>query len=132
MKQETDYISGWEALNIPTENGLIADWHPLHYFNKKQDIKKYSYNEILGNSGIKKRYVKMLDKEEYVANYPRAIADLVYHNEMKGLKNCVNDFLNDDEEKELFEYLKLINNNEVVDNFMKFELTKLYFKDKKF
>ena len=54
MKQETDYISGWEALNIPTENGLIADWHPLHYFNKKQDIKKYSFNEILGNSGIKK------------------------------------------------------------------------------
>lgn len=48
------YISGWEALNIPSENGLIADWHPLHYFNKKQDIKKYSYNEILGNSGIKK------------------------------------------------------------------------------
>ena len=73
----------------------------------------------------------MLDKEEYVANYPRAIADLVYHNEIKGLKNCVNDFLNDDEEKELFGYLKLINNNKVVDDFMKFELTKLYFKDKK-
>ncbi len=54
MKQETDYISGWEALNIPSENGLIADWHPLYYFNKKQDIKKYSFNEILGNSGIKK------------------------------------------------------------------------------
>lgn len=37
---KTDYISGWEALNIPSENGLIADWHPLHYFNKKTRYKK--------------------------------------------------------------------------------------------
>lgn len=34
-----DYISGWEALNIPTSNGYIADWHPQFYFNEKKELK---------------------------------------------------------------------------------------------
>ena len=49
-----DYISGWEALNITTSNGYIADWHPQFYFNEKKRIKKYPYNEILKDSGISK------------------------------------------------------------------------------
>ena len=48
-----EYISGWEALNIPNEKGLVADWHPLCFLNNKDDIKKYKYNKILGNKGIK-------------------------------------------------------------------------------
>ncbi|MBT0612816.1 hypothetical protein [Campylobacter hyointestinalis] len=125
------YLSGWEALNIPRLDGTTADWHPLLYLADKNSIKTYESNEILGDLGIQKRYIKMLGKEEYVASYARAIADLVYSGDTDGLKNCVKDYLDDDEELELFGYLKLINKNKKVDDFMKFELTKLYFKDKK-
>lgn len=125
------YLSGWEALNIPRLDGTTADWHPLLYFSDKNSIKTYESNEILGDLGIQKRYIKILDKEEYVANYARAIADLVYSGNIDGLKNCVRDYLDNDEEIELFGYLKLINKSQMVDDFMKFELTKLYFKDKK-
>lgn len=125
------YLSGWEALNISRLDGTTADWHPLLYFSDKNSIKTYEKNEILGDLGIQKRYIKLLDKEEYVASYARAIADLVYSGNTDGLKNCVRDYLDNDEELELFGYLKLINTNKKVDDFMKFELTKLYFKDKK-
>ena len=125
------YLSGWEALNIPRLDGTTADWHPLLYFAYKNSLKTYESNEILGDLGIQKRYIKILDKEEYVASYARAIADLVYSGDIDGLKNCVRDYLDEDEEIELFGYLKLINKSQMVDDFMKFELTKLYFKDKK-
>lgn len=125
------YLSGWEALNIPRLDGTTADWHPLLYFADKNSVKTYESNEILGDLGIQKRYIKILDKEEYVASYARAIADLVYSGDIDGLKNCVRDYLDEDEEIELFGYLKLINKSHMVDDFMKFELTKLYFKDKK-
>lgn len=125
------YLSGWEALNIPRLDGTTADWHPLLYFSDKNSIKTYESNEILGDLGIQKRYIKILEKEEYVASYARAIADLVYSGNIDGLKNCVRDYLDNDEELELFGYLKLINKSQMVDDFMKFELTKLYFKDKK-
>lgn len=123
------YISGWEALNIPTIDGKIADWHPQFYFNENKKLKKYSNNEILKNSGISKRYVPILNKDEYVANFSRAIADLVYENDTRELKNCVYDFLDEDEAIELYEYLKIINKTKDVEDFMKYELTKLYFKD---
>lgn len=125
--QADSYISGWEALNIPTLDGAIADWHPQLYLNK--ELKKYPYNEILKKSGITKRYISFLDKYEYVANYPRAIADLVYKDETKELKNCVYDFLNDKEATELYGYLKIINRYKNIEDFMKYELTKLYFEE---
>ncbi len=128
---KNDYISGWEALNIPTSSGYIADWHPQFYFNEKKELKKYPYNEILKDSGITKRNISFLNKDEYVANYPRAIADLVFNDDTKELKNCVYDFLDDDEAIELFEYLKIINKHKNIEDFMKYELTKLYFKDMK-
>ena len=123
------YISGWEALNIPTAFGKTADWHPLFYFNENQELKTYPYNEALGEAGITKRYVPFLRQDEYVANFPRAIADLVYEGNTKELKNCVSDFLDDDEVIELYEYLKIINKYKNVEDFMKYELTKLYFRD---
>lgn len=129
IKKTFDYISGWEALNIPTSNGYIADWHPQFYFNEKKELKKYPYNEILKDSGISKRYIPFLNKDEYTANYPRAIADLFYENNTRELQNCVYDFLDDDEAVELFKYLKIINKYKNIEDFMKYELTKLYFKE---
>lgn len=120
------YISGWEALNLPTENGNTADWHYLNY----PPIAKFKHNKTLGDKGIKKRFIKELNRVEKVASYARAIADLVINNQTNGLRNCVYDFLDDDEAKELYSYLKLEQHNKNVENFMKYELTKLYFADK--
>jgi len=125
-----NYISGWEALNIPNTDKTIADWHPKYYFNDNKQIKKYAMNEVLKDNGIYKRFIPFLNKDEYIANYPRAIADLVYEDNIKELKNCIYDFLDEDEELELFEYLKIINQNKNIEDFMKYELTKLYFKDR--
>ena len=47
------------------------------------------------------------------------------------LRYCAKDFLNDDEKQELFDYLKIINKTKNVEEFMKLELTKLYFEDRK-
>lgn len=126
------YLSGWEALNIPDENGLIADWHPSLYFKDNQPLKFYlnKENPILQNMGIKKRFVPMLNKSYYIASFARAIADLLYNGEFKELKNCSYDFLTTKDEKELFTYLKLIKDRNGIENFMKYELTKLYFEDK--
>lgn len=81
--------------------------HPLCFLNNKDDIKKYKYNKILGNKGIKKHFIPMLNRDEYVASFARAIADLVYMKEFTGLKNCVRDYLDDEDEKELFWLFKI-------------------------
>ncbi|TLT01368.1 hypothetical protein FE245_02425 [Aliarcobacter cibarius] len=57
------------------------------------------------------------------------MADLVYENNTRELQNCVYDFLDDDEAVELFKYLKIINKYKNIEDFMKYELTKLYFKE---
>lgn len=31
---ENNYISGWEALNIPNEKGDVADWTLEHIFSQ--------------------------------------------------------------------------------------------------
>lgn len=125
------YISGWESLNLPNENGLTADWHFENFFKPNQTFKMYdNTNNILHNLGIKKRFVSLLKGEYYIASFARAIADLVYFNQTQGLKNCVNDFLDFNDEIELFQYLKIINTKQNVDSFMRLELTNLYFKDK--
>jgi len=126
------YISGWEALNIPDKNGKTADWHPMYYFSKNRELKKYSFNQILCDKGIEKRYIPFLQREEYIASFARAIADLVYNENTKELKNCVYDFLDENEAQELFLYLKIINQFKDVESFMKYELTTIYFKDKEY
>lgn len=128
MQTNQDYLSGWEALNVAKENGVIADWHPLHFFNPNKKLKKYTYNPIFKDKGITRRYIPQLQREEYVANYPRAIADLVYHNQMQGLKNCCFDYLDEKESRELFELLKGIDTPQV-QAFLKYELTKLFVED---
>lgn len=121
---QIQYISGWEALNIPKTNGEIADWHPHLY----PPIAKYRYNQILKSQGITERNIK--NKTRFVASYARAIADLVYAGQTKELQNCVYDFLNDDETKELYKYLQEINKVKNIDTFIRRELTKFYFEDK--
>lgn len=127
------YISGWEALNLPNNQGVIADWHFKLYFsdNNKYRIYQSDDNKILKHLGIEQRYIPILDKNCHIASFARAIADLVYIKETKGLKNCVSDYLDSSDELELFQYLKKISKDrEDIKIFMKEELTKLYFKDK--
>ena len=124
-----EYYSGWEALNVQNENGLVADWHPLNYWG--DNPKKYIFNESLGDYGISKRFVLFIGKKVYVANYPRAIADLVISKNAKGLKNCVYDYLSDDEAKILYDILKPFKDRKDIDGFLRLELTKYYFKEAK-
>jgi len=59
----TSYISGWEALNISDENRNTADWHPRTYlfsYDKDKAINLYNTTNVLGNSGIKKRIIILL------------------------------------------------------------------------
>ena len=123
-----EYYSGWEALNLAKESGAIADWHPLSYWSYKPQ--KYTFNKDLGEWGKSERVISFIGKKDYVANYPRAIADLVLKNEIKELKNCVYDYLDDDEAKELYEILKKYKTLDNIKNFLKYELTKYYFLDK--
>lgn len=37
------YISGWEALNTPTEDRTTADWHPYVYWLATKNIRKSHY-----------------------------------------------------------------------------------------
>ena len=120
------YISGWQALNIPSENGRIADWHPYFKHLKLFELKDDS---ILGMRGIKKRFIPFLEKEFFVANYPRAIADLLENNQTAQLKGSVRDFLMDEEKKELFSYLKLLPPKKEILNFIKKELPIHYLRD---
>lgn len=125
------YISGWQALNVQSENGHIADWHSDLYFKnfKPIDIYKFDKNSPLGMQGIKKRFIPYMQKTCYVASFARAIADLVYLGQTSGLRYCAKEFLNDEDKKELFKYLKIINKTKNVEEFMKMELTKLYFEE---
>jgi hypothetical protein len=132
----TSYISGWEALNISDENRNTADWHPRTYlfsYDKDKAINLYNTTNVLGNSGIKKRIIDYPSQREvYIANFPRAIADLVLtmkDYQLSSLHNCCNDFLNEDETEHLYQYL--IKNNPRVDEFLKYEFTVRYFNDKK-
>lgn len=126
------YISGWQALNIQSESGHIADWHCDVYFKdfKPTEVYEYDENSPLKMLGIKKRFIPFMQETHYVANYARAIADLVYLDRVAQLRYCARDFLNDDEKQELFNYLKIINKTKNVENFMKTELALFYLKDK--
>ena len=110
---EKIYISGYEALNIPNENGDIADWHPRTYLssqNPNEYIKTYKLDETIGNVGIKNKTINFPYKAEvYIANFVRAIIDIIIFSErdieIKSLYGCRNDFLTDKEEKELLKNL---------------------------
>ncbi len=127
------YISGWQALNVQSEQGHIADWHPNAYFKDFKPIKMYELNEHspLKMLGIKKRFVSFCQDTYYVANYARAIADLLWYDETAQLQGCVREFLLDNEKQELFNYLKIISKSKNVDEFIKQELPVFYLMEKK-
>lgn len=121
-----EYISGWESLNIPAENGDVADWHPQNFFysNKKDEVKLYKKNNILNNIGIEKRKIYYPEEKiVYISNFPRAIVDILLNcedymlNELNGIK----DNLTDKQKKELFDYLLKTKNNSRISNFLKYE-----------
>ncbi|TEY00739.1 hypothetical protein [Campylobacter sp. US33a] len=124
------YLSGFQALNIPNQKGLIADWHPQIYLNPKKILFYESDNNPLKDLGIRKCFVKTLQKEYNVASFARAIADLLYFNKTAQMQGIVDDFLDEDDAMELFNYLKILPKTQIVQRFLKYELTKLYFKEK--
>ncbi len=126
------YLSGWQALNIPNAKGHIADWHPESFFKNGKPAKFYELAENpLGVRGIEKRFVPFLQKSYFVANFARAIADLVYFEQMQDLEGCAREFLNENEKNELFEYLKIIAQKKDISAFLKSELPIHFLKEKK-
>ena len=125
------YLSGWQALNIPNAKGHIADWHPESFFTNFAPNKFYELAENpLGVRGIEERFVPFLQKSYFVANFARAIADLVYFNETRDLEGCAREFLNENEKNELFNYLKIIAQKKDISAFLKNELPIQYLKEK--
>lgn len=125
-----NYISGWEALNTIAPNGTTADWHALEYWGaikQKENIKLYN-NYFLGNAGIACRKINWSSDKVYIANFARAVADLVYYSDnLDELKFIFSDMLNEDEESEAFEYMKIISKHKDIDEFLKRELPKKYY-----
>lgn len=114
-----EYISDYQALNIPDEKGLIADWHSFKFdpynirFSKSDD-------SPLGEKGIKKRYIQEIDKYLYVANFPRALADMILnYDNLNEFYFCRNDYLTDEEEIELWNYLQEIRKHKNIEKFSK-------------
>ena len=133
---ERHYISGWEALNIPDENGNTADWHPTTYLysNSVNDtIKLYNTNDILKNRGIEKRVITYPEiKEVYISTFARAIVDLLLTIEdyqVSSLYKCRDELLTENESEELYEYLKPVKGNQRIEEFIKYEFTDKYFKE---
>jgi predicted nucleotidyltransferase component of viral defense system len=133
---ERHYISGWEALNIPDENGNTADWHPTTYLysNSVNDtIKLYNTNDILKNRGIEKRVITYPEiKEVYISTFARAIVDLLLTIEdyqVSSLYKCRDELLTENESEELYEYLKAVKGNQRIEEFIKYEFTDKYFKE---
>ncbi|MFZ1602599.1 MAG: hypothetical protein WAT45_02235 [Leptotrichiaceae bacterium] len=131
---ERHYISGWEALNIPDENGNTADWHPTTYLysNSINDtIKLYNTNDILKNRGIEKRVITYPEiKEVYISTFARAIVDLLLTIEdyqVSSLYKCRDELLTENESEELYEYLKAVEGNQRIEEFIKYEFTDKYF-----
>lgn len=134
------YISGFEALNVVSEDGItIADWHPLKYWvysKQSPEIFLYSYNPLLGMSGIKERIIDYKPNQKvFIANFPRAIADYIFVQPQefaREMLDCRKDFLSTKkEEEELYSYLKKINKSKDISWFIKKEFPKEYLKDEK-
>lgn len=62
------YISGWQALNIQSESGHIADWHCDVYFKdfKPTEVYEYDENSPLKMLGIKKRFIPFMQETHYL------------------------------------------------------------------
>lgn len=120
-----NYITGTSALNVPTEDGKFADWHFTETFlttGTRFRIAGQNYpstSDIFGNYGIRecgtilREYGVYIEpnKKVYVANYIRAILDLVYnitkeHQSADFLK--LDDYFEEQEKSEVFNKINSI------------------------
>lgn len=134
---ENLYISGWEALNTPGKTGS-ADWHPLDFWLSYEDsedyIKLYT-NPVLGNEGVEYREIEYSRDYEFIANHPRALADLVYSAFKEGkdintYSRDSRDLLSDEECKEYWKYLrKMSKYSNEIDEFSKVEFPGWYLEE---
>lgn len=121
------YLTGTSALNVPTEDGRFADWHFAETFLKEGTrfrVAGQNYPstvDIFGKYGIRecgeilRAYGVPLEpgKPVYVANYVRAILDLVYnltreHKAPDFLK--LDDFLEEEDKAETISKIEAIKN----------------------
>lgn len=128
------YISGYEALNVVDENGLTADWHPLTFWTSttQEEIPLYE-NPLLKEKGISFRKIPFSEEMVYIANFARAIADLIYHEYETHpclFRNIAEDFLSKEERAELFGYLLEIRKEKEIDEFLIQEFPKEYYEFK--
>ncbi|MDR0307740.1 MAG: hypothetical protein LBI42_13015 [Chitinispirillales bacterium] len=132
------YITGIYALNLPNEKGDVADWHDVFHWRLGIDnpreisvagINMKSSNHLYGEYGVKEGREQLVKKGlivdkplVYVANYCRAVIDMIYdclaeYDAIYNLTGAVYDWLYEEgQEAEFFE---------------KLEPMKSFFKDKK-
>ena len=130
---EKNYISGYYSLNCPDENGIIADWHPRYYWfsdNKDEKVPLYNTTDVLGNYGIKKRKIQYSDEKVYIADFVRALADMILlQDNISEFRFCSKEYLSDDiQVDQLYDLLLKINNIKDITWFLKEEFPKLYYK----
>lgn len=83
------YITGLPALSVPDKSGFVADWHLLEAFAGRKPLPVAGVNfpsthHLFGSQGIDERGDSLRGTGVrgtgaiYVANAPRAIADLLH------------------------------------------------------
>jgi len=124
--EQTRYITGISALNIPTPDGRQPDWHALGMWEKchfSQNTREVMAPiEILGDKGLRdithlfkqRGYARKDNQPIYCASPERAICDLAYslviQNKIIYFK--INDFLVEEFDlAELKGYLDLLKEN---------------------
>jgi len=142
-----NYITGQHALNVLSEDGTSADWHP-HIWFWEEGVQKpiplsiagltiRSTNHIFGEYGIIEckdwlSATKQLDLAHlanvYRANYVRALLDLIHHSMMERVsahedwicwKGAVYDWFDREEDKIEFYQKCVILKDSLADNYKK-------------
>ncbi len=110
------YLTGMTALNIPMEDGRVADWHFTSALLNKNRILKIAgqniaeSNDLFGDYGIrecsevlKKRGLEIKEGVKvYSANFVRAILDLIYNSVQNNIvpKHIeIDEFLEDEKDR---------------------------------
>lgn len=123
LPQNTRYITGTSALNIPTPDGRQPDWHAhgmwesCHFSQNNKSVK--APIEILGDKGLRdithifkqRGYMRKDNQPIYCASPERAICDLAYSlvSQGKVIYFTIDDFLVEEfDMDELKSYLDLL------------------------
>lgn len=131
------YISGIHALNLPCSLDTCGDWHRSAIQWKKPCIRD-TEKSIFGSYGIEKDVtISFLDplKKYNVANYIRALLDLLTENNFPTAQGMRDDFIcNDQYTEEIFDkvwMLRSLENWPQIDKFMSSEYKLQWLKYKK-